>query len=88
MPGADERRGRTGWLARDLAWSRQQLRRTPDNLVSGHALDAAEILKDQVQVAAKRAGVLHSVMSDFIDDRIVHRPTSSNSSGEQISGHR
>jgi hypothetical protein len=55
-------------------------------LTTGFSLKAPQILADQLQVAAELAGVLHAVTPNFIDNGIIHRTASNNSSGEQTSG--
>jgi len=50
-------------------------------------LNAAKVFADQLQIAAKLAGVFHTEAPYFFHDGIIHSAASSNSSGEQISGH-
>lgn len=69
-----------------LLGRRQQFRWPTNDLITGFSLNAPQILADQLQVAAELAGVLHAVTPNFIDNGIVHRTASNNSSGEQTSG--
>jgi hypothetical protein len=74
-------------LALDRPDWREQLWRTSNDLAAGLLLNAAQVLTNPIQVATKLTGMLHSVTPNFFNDWVFHRTASSNSSGEQISGH-
>jgi hypothetical protein len=66
----------------------KQLGRAPDDFTTGFSLNAAQIVADAFQIAAELASMLHAIAPNFFNNGIDHRTTASNSSGEQISGHR
>jgi hypothetical protein len=67
---------------------RQQFRGTANDRTARLSLNATQILANAIHIAAAFLGMFHAVTPNFLNDGIIHRTISNNSSGKQSSGHR
>jgi len=55
--------------------------------MTGSGLNGTQVGADRGEIASELPRMLHPVLPDFLNNRVFHRSTSNNSSGEHISGH-